>query len=71
MNSNTYHENDMLSFSAYLHKRKIELKGVPEKSIEEKATYEWQAMPVSDKMRYYSKIEEEGIPERRPNTDEL
>lgn len=71
MNSNTFHENDMLSFSAYLHKRKIELKGMNENSIEEKATYEWQTMPESEKMRYYSKLEEEGVPERRPGTDEL
>jgi hypothetical protein len=67
MNSNTVHENDMLSFSAYLHKRKLELKGLPEKSIEEKASYEWQSFPMDEKMRYYKKIEDQGIPERRGN----
>ena len=71
MNSNAVHENEMLSFSAYLHKRRLELKGLPEKSIEEKATYEWQSMPNTEKMRYYQKVEDEGLPERRPDTDEL
>jgi hypothetical protein len=71
MNNNTVHENDMLSFSAYLHKRKMELKGLPERSIEEKAAYEWKSLPFEEKIRYYKKIEDEGFIERRPESDEL
>jgi hypothetical protein len=61
----------MLSFSAYLHKRKMELKGLPENSIEEKASYEWKSMPNDEKMRYYKKLEDEGFIERMPGCDEL
>jgi hypothetical protein len=71
MNSNTVHENDMLSFLEYYNKRRLELKGLTEKSIEEKASYEWKLMSLDEKMRYFKKVEDLGLPERRPNSDEL
>ncbi len=70
MNSNTIHENEILSFSIYLKKRKLELKDTPDNIFEEKVSYEWKLLPYEEKMKYYKIAEENGLTTRRPDIND-
>jgi hypothetical protein len=70
MNSNTIHENEIISFSIFSKKRKLENKDIPENIFEEKISYEWKFLPFEEKMKYYKLAEENGLTTRRPDIND-
>ena len=67
MNSNTIHENEIISFSIYLNKRKFEMKNISDAEFEDKVSYEWVHLPPEEKIKYYKIAEENGLTTRRPD----